>query len=45
MIDRCNLLVWPVLLGSGKSLFGSPDGDKQMLNLRKSEACGIVKLV
>jgi dihydrofolate reductase len=47
LIDRYHLLVFPVLLGAGKSLFSDADKDKQMLTLRASEAYsnGIVKLI
>jgi dihydrofolate reductase len=47
LIDQYNLLVFPVLLGAGKSLFGRADRDKQMLTLRESESYsnGILKLV
>ncbi|GAA4469157.1 dihydrofolate reductase family protein [Phytohabitans houttuyneae] len=47
LIDRYNLLVFPVLLGGGKSLFSDADKAKQMLNLRESEAYrnGILKLI
>jgi dihydrofolate reductase len=47
LIDRYNLLVFPVLLGAGKSLFSTADKDKQVLKLRASEAYsnGIVKLI
>jgi dihydrofolate reductase len=47
LIDRYHLLVFPVLLGSGKSLFGRADRDKYMLTLRESETYknGILKLV
>jgi dihydrofolate reductase len=47
LIDRYNLLVFPVLLGAGKSLFSTADRDKQVLALRESEAYpnGILKLI
>jgi dihydrofolate reductase len=47
LIDRYHLLVFPVLLGAGKSLFSAADKDKQMLTLRESAAYpnGIVKLI
>jgi dihydrofolate reductase len=47
LIDRYHLLVFPVLLGAGKSLFGRADRDKHMLRLRESESYsnGILKLV
>ncbi|GGN31465.1 dihydrofolate reductase [Actinoplanes campanulatus] len=47
LIDRYHLLVFPVLLGTGKSLFGRADRDKHMLTLRESQAYsnGILKLV
>ncbi|MGW2157954.1 dihydrofolate reductase family protein [Nonomuraea sp. NPDC001699] len=47
LIDRYNLLVFPVLLGAGKSLFSEADKDKQVLSLRASAAYpnGIVKLI
>ena len=47
LIDQYNLLVFPVLLGAGKSAFSRPDRDKQMLTLRESESYsnGILKLV
>jgi len=47
LIDQYNLLVFPVLLGAGKSLFGRADRDKQMLALRESESYsnGILKLI
>ncbi|MFH9015380.1 dihydrofolate reductase family protein [Streptomyces sp. NPDC017943] len=47
LIDQYNLLVFPVLLGAGKSLFHRADADKQMLSLRESQSYsnGILKLV
>jgi dihydrofolate reductase len=47
LIDRYNLLVFPVLLGAGKSMFSREDRDKQRLRLRESEsyANGVTKLV
>jgi dihydrofolate reductase len=47
LIDRYHLLVFPVLLGAGKSVFSQADKDKQLLKLRMSEAYrnGIVKLI
>ena len=47
LIDQYNLLVFPVLLGAGKSLFGRADRDKQMLTLRESQTYrnGILKLI
>ncbi|MDF5752815.1 dihydrofolate reductase family protein [Spongiactinospora sp. TRM90649] len=47
LIDRYNLLLFPVLLGAGKSLFSQADKDKQVLTLRESAAYpnGIVKLI
>ncbi|WP_430784208.1 dihydrofolate reductase family protein [Actinoplanes sp. G11-F43] len=47
LIDQYNLLVFPVLLGAGKSLFGRADRDKYMLSLRESGTYdnGILKLI
>jgi dihydrofolate reductase len=47
LIDRYNLLVFPVLLGAGKSLFSRADRDAQNLRLRESAvyANGVAKLV
>ncbi|MCF6745609.1 deaminase [Blastococcus sp. KM273128] len=38
LVDRYNLLVFPVLLGSGKSVFSRSDEDGRQLALRESEA-------
>ncbi|MEU1984780.1 dihydrofolate reductase family protein [Nocardia sp. NPDC019395] len=47
LIDRYNLLVFPVLLGAGKSLFSRADRDKQTLRLRESAVYsnGVTKLI
>ena len=47
LIDRYNLLVFPVLLGAGKSIFSRADRDRQTLRLRDaaSYANGVAKLV
>jgi dihydrofolate reductase len=47
LVDRYNLLVFPVLLGAGNSLFSRSDRDKHQLRLRESEAYpnGILKLI
>ncbi|MFI6517647.1 hypothetical protein ACIBF1_18975 [Spirillospora sp. NPDC050679] len=47
LIDRCNLLVFPVLLGAGKSLFARRDADKRNLQLADSATYsnGVAELV
>jgi dihydrofolate reductase len=47
LIDRYNLLVFPVLLGAGKSVFSRDDRDKRRLRLRESESYsnGVIKLI
>ncbi|MFD0557755.1 dihydrofolate reductase [Stackebrandtia endophytica] len=47
LIDRYNLLVFPVLLGAGKSIFTDSDRDKQSLRLRESATYsnGVAKLI
>lgn len=47
LIDRYNLLVFPVLLGAGKSLFSRSDQPKRQLRLRESATYsnGVAKLV
>ena len=47
LIDRLNLLIYPVLLGAGNTLFTRADQDAQKLTLRESEAYanGVLKAV
>lgn len=47
LIDRYNLLVFPVLLGAGKQVFSAADRDQQKLSLRESAAYsnGVLKVV
>ena len=47
LVDRYNLLVFPVLLGSGKSLFSRTERDRHQLRLRESASYpnGVLKAV
>ena len=47
LVDRYHLLVFPIVLGSGKRLFSDASPDKQKLSLAESEsyANGVQKLV
>lgn len=47
LVDRYHLLVFPVVLGSGKRLFSDSSPDKQKLSLAESEsyANGVQKLI
>ena len=47
LIDRYNLLVFPVLLRAGKSVFSRADRDKRPLILRESQSYsnGVTKLI
>lgn len=47
LVDQYNLLVFPILLGDGKSVFSRSDREKQMLTLRESAAYpnGIMKVI
>ncbi|MFC0505270.1 dihydrofolate reductase family protein [Micromonospora costi] len=47
LIDRYHLLVFPALLGAGKSVFSTSDKEKQVLRLRDFAAYpnGVVKLI
>ncbi|QLY30703.1 dihydrofolate reductase family protein [Nocardia huaxiensis] len=47
LIDRYNLLIFPVLLGAGKTLFSRADRDKQQLRLRESASYsnGVTKAI
>ncbi len=47
LIDRYNLLVFPYLLGEGKSVFGRADREATPLRLRESQTYpnGVVKVV
>lgn len=47
LIDRYNLLVFPVLLGPGKRVFGAAEHERQSLRLRESESYsnGVIKAI
>ena len=47
LIDRCNALIFPVVLGDGKSVFSRAHRSEQRLTLRESAsyANGVVKVV
>jgi ABC-type nitrate/sulfonate/bicarbonate transport system ATPase subunit len=47
LIDRYHLLLFPWLLGSGKSVFSEQDQERRALRLRETDsyANGVVKLV
>lgn len=47
LVDRYNLLVFPVLLGAGKGVFSRDDREERQLRLRESAryANGVTKLV
>ncbi len=47
LIDRYNLLVFPVLLGAGTSVFGRTDRDRHELSLRESASYsnGVLKAI
>jgi dihydrofolate reductase len=47
LIDRYNLLVFPLLLGAGKTLFSREDREKRQLRLRESASYsnGVTKLI
>lgn len=47
LVDRYNLLVFPVLLGAGKRLFSGSDKDKELLDVVESETYsnGVTKIV
>ena len=47
LIDRYNLLMFPVLLGAGKSIFSREDRDKRELRLRESASYsnGVTRLI
>ena len=47
LLDRYHLLVFPIMLGAGKSIFSRADRDKRQLRLRESASYsnGVVRLI
>ena len=44
LVDQLNLMVFPVVLGSGKTLFGDAD-DKKKLSLKESKTAGDTQIL
>ena len=44
LVDQLNLMVFPVVLGSGKTLFGDTD-DKKTLALKESKTAGDTQIL